>query len=351
MSNSEIIAVKISKGRIDYIDTAKAIGICLVVFGHATIPNELKIFIYSFHMPLFFLLTGLTFKICETKKFFKKRIVSLILPYVLLSILFVVKDLAASLLLHDRTLQSVAKECLGIFCAMGQSEYSVKPLWFLPCIFICETLLFALIKLLKNKKPLILLVSAALCILSFLLSEHFSLQCPWFIDVAAFSILFMAVGYVFKDKINAFATGSNIAKNSVFGVVALLGCIIVSHYNYAITNQIVMFAFSEYANLFLTIAAAFLGIIAVLAFANLCNSKLSLYIGKNTLFIYGVHYFFLIGSIDIRICNIISPDIQNNNILCTLAAVAFSVVIMVACCVLAKPYNAVMNKVKEKLLS
>lgn len=47
--------------RIGYIDTAKAVGIILVFMGHCS--NVVSIpylhnFIYSFHMPLFFVLAG-----------------------------------------------------------------------------------------------------------------------------------------------------------------------------------------------------------------------------------------------------------------------------------------------------
>ena len=45
--------------RLTYIDTMKAIGIALIVFGHAPgLDASLKAFIYSFHMPLFFFISG-----------------------------------------------------------------------------------------------------------------------------------------------------------------------------------------------------------------------------------------------------------------------------------------------------
>ena len=352
MNESKIDSRNVINGRINYIDTAKAIGICLVILGHAAIPIELETFICSFHMPLFFLLTGLTFKPCEAKLFFKKRVVSLIIPYVFFSILFVIKDLILYCVLQDKTPESIIKECFGVFCAMSrQSDYSIKPLWFLPCIFVCEALLFASIKLLKNNKPLILLTSVLLCFLSFFITEKFYLHFPWYIDVAAVSIIFMAVGYVFKDKINAVITNLNVVKTLILGVIALLACALVSHYNYVLTNKVVKFAYSEFANLFLTIAAAFLGITAVLAFASKCNSKISLYVGKNSLFIYGIHFFLYIYRICMKVYDIISLDIQENSALCILTAVILSMAVLSVCCVLAIPYNAVMNKVKEKLLS
>ena len=47
------------KRRIEYIDIAKGIGIVLVVAGHLLDKeNRLYAYIYSFHMPLFFVLSG-----------------------------------------------------------------------------------------------------------------------------------------------------------------------------------------------------------------------------------------------------------------------------------------------------
>ncbi|MEI0739791.1 acyltransferase family protein [Paenibacillus sp. JTLBN-2024] len=50
------------KKRLDWVDAAKGIGILLVVMAHVPIPDSLKQFIYSFHMPLFFLLSGMMFR-------------------------------------------------------------------------------------------------------------------------------------------------------------------------------------------------------------------------------------------------------------------------------------------------
>ena len=49
------------KNRISYFDIAKGIGIILVMFAHVTLPITLEKFIYSFHVPLFFFLSGYFF--------------------------------------------------------------------------------------------------------------------------------------------------------------------------------------------------------------------------------------------------------------------------------------------------
>lgn len=46
------------EGKYRYVDLIRGIGITLVVIGHTEVPDAIKIIIYSFHMPLFFILAG-----------------------------------------------------------------------------------------------------------------------------------------------------------------------------------------------------------------------------------------------------------------------------------------------------
>ena len=47
--------------RILAFDLLKGVGILLVILGHIEIPHSLKTVIYSFHMPLFFFVSGCFF--------------------------------------------------------------------------------------------------------------------------------------------------------------------------------------------------------------------------------------------------------------------------------------------------
>jgi acyltransferase len=48
--------------RIGWIDIAKGITILLVIVGHTLIGYKVNDYIYAFHMPLFFICSGLLFK-------------------------------------------------------------------------------------------------------------------------------------------------------------------------------------------------------------------------------------------------------------------------------------------------
>ena len=64
-------------------DIAKGIGMLAVILGHLSLPVWLSKFIFSFHMPLFFLINGYFFKPESIETFTKKKLRTLIFPYIL----------------------------------------------------------------------------------------------------------------------------------------------------------------------------------------------------------------------------------------------------------------------------
>lgn len=77
--------------RKEWIDIAKGIGILLVVFGHSIgyLDDAGNRFILSFHMPLFFFLSGLCARRSngEFVPFLKKKVRTLLVPQMLLGII------------------------------------------------------------------------------------------------------------------------------------------------------------------------------------------------------------------------------------------------------------------------
>lgn len=74
------------------ISIAKGIGICLMVVGHAKMPYIVD-FIYMFHMPLFFVLSGYCFKekyLKDFRTFTLRRIKGLYLPFIKWGLCFLI---------------------------------------------------------------------------------------------------------------------------------------------------------------------------------------------------------------------------------------------------------------------
>lgn len=92
-----------NEGRTEWLDSLRAFAICLVVFGHVAETGNNKVMdyltkgIYLFHMPLFFVMSGITFELFtlkknkDLKKVWIKRIVNLMVPvfcFVMIRIIF-----------------------------------------------------------------------------------------------------------------------------------------------------------------------------------------------------------------------------------------------------------------------
>ena len=96
--------------RIDWIDTAKGLCMILVIVGH-TLPygNLMRNFIFSFHMPAFFFLTGYTARRPDTWQGFARRVrkdfVALIVP--VLGVVQVFNVLLNFFLSDDRSLTNL----------------------------------------------------------------------------------------------------------------------------------------------------------------------------------------------------------------------------------------------------
>lgn len=75
-----------SRKRIFWIDWAKAIGISLVVWGHFSPIARHEIFL--FHMPFFFMISGLLYRQKGLMNELKGSVFSLVLPYLIYNFLY-----------------------------------------------------------------------------------------------------------------------------------------------------------------------------------------------------------------------------------------------------------------------
>lgn len=74
--------------RLDYIDAAKAFGMMTVMWGHIHFMDISNDFVYAFHMPFFFILSGMVFfpdKYGGFKNYIVSKVRSLLVPYAIYS--------------------------------------------------------------------------------------------------------------------------------------------------------------------------------------------------------------------------------------------------------------------------
>ncbi len=125
--------------RIAYLDMARGIGMLLVVLGHVEyLSGEWIRFVTAFHMPLFFLISGILIrKKKEEEKLFcnlvKKKLYSIMLPYAIFSLLSFLLESSRLLIKGLDEWNVVLRQLFQSCCLQG-----VSTLWFLPALFMGE---------------------------------------------------------------------------------------------------------------------------------------------------------------------------------------------------------------------
>ena len=128
---------KQNEGRLLWVDLAKSFGLFLVFWGHSLygggqVADVINRAIYSFHMPMFFILSGYVTKPDQNTfwQYAKKKFCRIVLPALILYILafpvfFILVDRPdLSLLSFIERIFYIKGECLGN-----------KPVWFFFCLF------------------------------------------------------------------------------------------------------------------------------------------------------------------------------------------------------------------------
>jgi fucose 4-O-acetylase-like acetyltransferase len=154
--------------RIEYLDIAKGIGILLVVLGHndfEVISLFVQRLIYSFHMPLFFFLSGYFINTgTPFIDFVKKRFNALIKPYLFTIFLIYFTSISFEKMGFNTAITRTIKSLYG----SGHYLDWVQ-LWFLPHLFVVSLYAFlfiAVVSKLRNRWVTwgILLVTLAIAV-------------------------------------------------------------------------------------------------------------------------------------------------------------------------------------------
>lgn len=178
------------------LDISKGIGIILMVLGHTTyLPANISNFIYSFHMPLFFLISGMVYKRTDLsfKDFLWKKTKLLLIPY--WSFCFTNLFLIYLVSLYPLDCLRIKNYIIGIiFCYKG-FEYlpNCNPVWFLVCLFLSNILMFLLDRLKLSSYYMI----GFLFIIGIFMSKT-TYKLPWNLNVVPMSLFFMLIGKEFK---------------------------------------------------------------------------------------------------------------------------------------------------------
>ena len=288
--------------RLHYIDIARGIGVILVVIGHlAKVYEGVGQWIYSFHMPLFFIISGCLFAIKKEtnyhniKSFIISRLKSIAFPYITLSVLNILYDIVMHGLAHATGYIIDTLTLNGILA-----------LWFLPALFFSEVLLFLWQRLFFKTR----LISIMVFLIAIILAATYSYLRVDFNNYsglmyylimwcntlcrAIYGFIFLIFGYLgFELFSHILLTTKRKIVISVFSIIC--GIINVCFFSF---NRVLLSS-CEIGNFFFFYVNAISGSCFIIGISYLLQKYLKLFIfyGKNSLVIFSTHLNFGIISL------------------------------------------------------
>ena len=214
------------------LSVCKGIAIILMVIGHAEAPELVTNFIYTFHMPLFFIAAGYFFSeksLADPWTFCKKRFKGLYIPFLKWSLIF--------LLLHNVWHSfGILNETYGnwtggvthpyswgdamnrlqliVFSMSGYDEFMAGAFWFFRGLLVASIIYLVLHKLIKGKSRLsdvgvtILIMAAVIAFNAFRFANGFTLKYipngglreTWGVFFFGAGVLFRRYEYIFARR-------------------------------------------------------------------------------------------------------------------------------------------------------
>lgn len=212
--------------RSEYIDYAKGFGIMLVMWAHINSSGPIATYIYFFHMPLFFFISGMLFnrsKYNSFAEFVKRKAKGLLLPYAIYSVATWVVWCGYNLVAGN-SVDSYWWPLLQTLIAQGSQGYLVHntALWFVPCLFVIEMIYYWLSKL---PKAVTVLCCCGLAILNIAMVRIVGSTweaLPFNLDTGFMAIVFLMAGNMLTESVNHARLQQIVSdRKLLFGILAI----------------------------------------------------------------------------------------------------------------------------------
>lgn len=279
--------------REEFIDVAKGLLIIAVVMGHSTIDTNVKSIIYWFHMPAFFIVSGILFKTPKERMLnFRGWVKNLALRYFIPYFSFYA--------LISVFTRGFFKDILSFL--YGGRMYPFV-FWYIPVLFFTIILFGYLVDKFNTKKVLIII--GLMYVVGHLESIYYLpnntdyqswkmiYKIPLNLDVCLVSTAYFGIGYYLKANLNKLVSQTNIKNFSVLTLLCTL--LIILHANGIFKLNIDM-KIGNYKNVILDSIIPLMYIVWILMLSKIITLSKFIsfpfrYIGENTLSIMYLHIY------------------------------------------------------------
>ena len=273
--------------RILFIDIARGIAILLMIVGHITNTGTIRSLIYSFHMPLFIIVSGFFYKERTIKEEIKQSFYHLILPTSIVVFIITFIQNINSFNVIDSLIESLKTIAI---CWSHQSKItynflSTKSLWFVYMLVLIKILFNITKKISKENKLFLLGLILLQTYIGYLIGIN-GYWLTWSIDISFACMAFYYFGYI----LNKTRIINKIIKDTKLLILIYLFWLIGTGFNN------IEIAIRSYPNGLWSYITAICGSMLILKLANIiekkCNklAKILSWCGENSLYILIIHY-------------------------------------------------------------
>jgi fucose 4-O-acetylase-like acetyltransferase len=273
-------------------DRARGIGMLLVIYGHifryGGVPFS---FIFSFHMPLFFVISGMLIsktRIESSYSEWAKHIVKRYLPpLVFFSIL---GGIVNAVFFKTPDFRQMCKDFI---LHMSSDELLTGAIWFLSMLGFVMLLMPLLIKLQKKVNwggHFYAVVITTLSLLAYLLSK-IPYTLPFLIKTIPIALLFVYIGYTFKSTLLELANSTK-AKRAVLYTFPLFVVLVF-------LNRTVNLAIPVYNDFLVYMFCALYGTLMTMQISTYKLPRFIDYLGEHSLIVFSLHAIWITAFVTI----------------------------------------------------
>lgn len=285
-----------SQKRYEEIDIAKGLGIILVILGHCVYYGGFTCrWIFSFHMPLFFFLSGIFFKGYSFRQYFEKKFKSMFIPFVF----FIIFGGCFTFLIPEWRSEIGLKQLLVDVYYGSPSIVKMISLWFLICLAWVEVIALFVVRIKKVINQILCI--CAIFLLGLIVEYYYCnfnmIRLPLKIDSALIAIFFFYIGYLINiDKIKNTYEGLKFWEVLIVQILLFTITILISNKNGMVNlaniqiNNVILYLLGSVLGILLVISVSF-GVMRKMNYIKRCI----VYIGKNSLDFMGFQsvYYYL----------------------------------------------------------
>lgn len=310
----QLVIKKMPKNkRIEWLDYVRAWGIIFIIFAHALSPsNPIRVWLYSFHVPLFFFVSGYIFnpkKYQNITSFLKRKFKILIVPYIFyaaiaIPFLFIYFG-------ETNFLNVVLKFLL-------QQRYWA--FWFITVIFLVELIAYMYLRNKNTMKNIAILI-----ILSAIINviyHHFTTKfLIWNLDLVPLVLPFFLAGFIFQNY------PKMILKRSWL-ITILLANILFTFLNYKTNNYGVDIYYNIYGSYLYFMAASLSGVVFVFFLIKNLNFRIKLLskVGKNTFPYFLLHQIIIFPMVSSIYYSYFKYDLRSDFLVGILSSIIITII-------------------------